>query len=56
MRQKASTYRFGDSISKLDIFGHQVGVTYKGDRFYKTNIGAAFTIIMTIGTLIYAVL
>ena len=56
MRQKASGYRFGDSLSKLDIFGHQVGVTYKGDRSYKTNLGAVFTIIMALGTLVYAVL
>ena len=56
MRQKASTYRFGDSLSKLDIFGHQIGVTYKGEHSYKTNLGAAFTIIMALGTLVYAVL
>ena len=41
-------------LRNLDIFGHPIGVTYKGERAYKTYLGAFFTILMAVSTLIYA--
>ena len=28
----------------LDMYGHAIGVTYRGSGTYKTNLGALFTI------------
>ena len=36
------------SISKCDIFGHPVGVTYKGEDKFKTLLGSACTITLSI--------
>ena len=35
-----------------DIFGHKIGVHYKGDETYKTRLGAFFTIAIYILMLI----
>ena len=55
MRQKIQPLCVGGNFKKLDIFGHQIGVTYKGENFYKTNIGAIFSILMAFCTIVYAV-
>ena len=45
----------GGGFKRLDIFGHQIGVTYKGENFHKTNLGAIFSILLAVCTLVYAV-
>ena len=32
------------NLKRFDIFGHHVGVTYKGDGAYKTHLGAFVTL------------
>ena len=38
--------RFSERIRNCDIFGAQVGLTYKGDNEFKTTCGGAVTIIL----------
>ena len=35
--------RFSDFITSFDIFGHPVGVNYKGEDTFKTRVGAFCT-------------
>ena len=53
---KPGQFRFGNSIQRLDIFGHPISVTYRGDSFFKTNLGAIFSILMFMFTLFYSVI
>jgi len=41
-----------ESFVSIDMFGHPVGVNYKGSEAYRTKVGALFSIIayMIIGT------
>ena len=56
MRPKLGNFQFGKGLQRLDMFGHQVGVTYKGDSFFKTSVGACASILMFTVTLAYTVL
>ena len=38
--------RFSERIRNYDIFGAQVGLTYKGDSEFKTTCGGVVTIIL----------
>ena len=52
--------RLGKALVDLDIYGHPVGVHFKGGSTYKTKLGAFFTvatyilILFNLGTLILA--
>ena len=35
---------FGSILTALDLFGHGVGVTYRGDSVYKTKLGGFFSL------------
>ena len=37
--------KFGKTFKNLDIFGAPVGVNYRGDSDFKTNLGAFFSMI-----------
>jgi len=43
---------FEDKFVSMDMFGHPVGVHYKGDTNYRTKVGALFTLVayMIIGS------
>ena len=44
--------RFSDFIKSFDIFGHPVGVNYKGEDTFKTRFGAFCTIAMYVLTVL----
>jgi hypothetical protein len=33
-----------DYLTSFDVFGHQIGVKYKGDVAFKTRLGAFLTL------------
>jgi hypothetical protein len=37
---------FMQQIIKLDLFGEPISLTYKDNRFYDTNIGTFFTLLL----------
>ena len=39
---------FGEKIRALDVFGHPISLTYKGDVRFKTRIGGSFCLIIII--------
>ena len=53
MRKKVGVFRIGASWKKWDIFGYPIGVTYKGDNYYRTKMGAFFTVFMFIIVISY---
>ena len=53
MRKKVGVCKLGTDCMKWDIFGYQVGVTYKGDGYYRTGIGAFLSVLMFIVVLTY---
>ena len=44
--------RLSDFIVSFDIFGHPVGVNYKGEDTFKTRVGAFCTIAMYVLTVL----
>ena len=44
--------RFSDFIVSFDIFGHPVGVNYKGEDTFKTRLGAFCTVSMYVLTIL----
>ena len=40
--------RLGDFITSLDIFGHPIGINYRGEETFKTRLGSLFTIVITV--------
>ena len=44
--------KFSDFITSFDIFGHPVGVNYKGEDTFKTRVGAFCTIGMYVLTIL----
>jgi len=43
---------FEEKFVSMDMFGHPVGIHYKGDSSYRTKVGSLFTLIayMIIGS------
>ena len=39
-----SLHRLGQIFVNLDIYGHAIGVTYRGGDTYRTRCGALFTL------------
>ena len=56
MRRKTFSVNMQKNITAFDIFGHQVGVTYRGDMNYRTNLGGAFSVLSFILLAIYTVM
>ena len=44
--------KFSDFFTSFDIFGHPVGVNYKGEDTFKTRVGAFCTIAMYVLTVL----
>ena len=36
---------FGKIMTWLDLYGHGIGVTYRGDTFFKTKLGGFFSLV-----------
>ena len=36
---------FGKFIKKLDIYGHEVSMNYRGDEAYRTKFGGFFSLV-----------
>ena len=36
---------FGDLLRKVDIYGHKIGVHYRGQGAYNTKVGGIFSLI-----------
>ena len=56
MRRKTFSVNMQKKLTGFDIFGHQVGVTYRGDMTYRTNLGGAFSVLSFILLAIYTVM
>ena len=54
MRRRNRALSTGSKLASFDNFGHQVGVNYKGDGFYKTNLGAILSLMTFMLVLTYA--
>ena len=40
--------RLGDFITSLDIFGHPIGINYRGEGTFKTLLGSFCTVVITV--------
>ena len=40
--------RLGDFITSLDIFGHPIGINYRGEGTFKTLLGSFCTVLITV--------
>ena len=38
-------FKLVDHLVGYDIYGHQVGINYRGDNFYRTKLGTFFTLV-----------
>ncbi len=48
--------RITGALRAIDLYGHPINLTYKGETTYKSLVGAFFTIITRIGILTFFVL
>lgn len=47
--------RLGSKFKEFDIYGEQIGLTYKGETTFKTTAGATVSLIVTLVMLAFTV-
>ena len=52
-KEKNSNAGINKYFKRLDIFGLPVTLVHEGDRFYRTEVGSVFTLILLVAVLTF---